>query len=251
MKWKLTEEEYIYDDTVNGLLSVIYHLILKKEVPRIITIDSLYQDNLFNSPIFIKTNLKNSNKLLDKIKSISKQAVYFIFTAFKSNNMNKEIIILKYIICILKYGNKINYMKNKETIIEMSNLIKQVNLEIHRFNGFLRFDSLNDDILYAKFSPDNNIIENVAYTFKQKFGEETWIIHDEKRNIVAFYDNKKLQFYYNIDFELKDLKHDEYGMLWKEYFKRISIKERENKRCQKNFMPKRYWHNMLEVKEDL
>ena len=35
--------------------------------------------------------------------------------------------------------------------------------------------------------------------------------------------------------------------LWKVFFKTISIKSRENKRCQMSFMPKKYWQNIIEM----
>lgn len=251
MKWKITEKEYIYDGTIEGLLTIIYHLISLKEIPRVISPEENYETNLLCSPIFMETNQKKFETVLTKVRSISKQAAYFILTGFKSKDKEKEIIIFKYILNLLKYGAQLNYMKSIESVIKMSTIVKQVNLEIHRMDGFLRFDSLANNILYARFSPDNDIIRNVAYNFKQKLREESWIIHDTNRMIVAVYDKKQLQFYYDFNFELKDLLDDEYSKLWKEYFKRISIKERENKRCQKNFMPKRYWHNMLEVKEEI
>ena len=251
MKWKFTEKEYIYDESLASFLSLTYHLIKLKEIPRVISTENCYVNNLLSTPIFIQTNYKEGNKLLNKITLISKPAKNFIFLAFKSKDKNKELIIFKYIISLLKYGTKLNYMKNKEIVIAFNTLVKQVKLEIHRLNGFLRFEALTNNILYARFSPDNDIIENIAYNFIQKLKEESWIIHDYKRNIIAVYHNKNLNFYYDLIFNFNDLKEDQYGELWKKYFKKISIKERENKKCQKNFMPRRYWQNMLEVKEDL
>ena len=32
-------------------------------------------------------------------------------------------------------------------------------------------------------------------------------------------------------------------------FKTIAIKERENKKCQMSFMPKKYWHNIIEMED--
>jgi probable DNA metabolism protein len=40
----------------------------------------------------------------------------------------------------------------------------------------------------------------------------------------------------------------EYQDLWKKYFETIAIKERTNPRCQKNFMPVRYWKNLTELR---
>ena len=40
-----------------------------------------------------------------------------------------------------------------------------------------------------------------------------------------------------------------YQKLWKGYFKNIAIKERENKRLQMQFMPKKYWKFLKEMEE--
>ena len=37
-----------------------------------------------------------------------------------------------------------------------------------------------------------------------------------------------------------------YAGLWKNFVDSIAIRERENPRCQMNFMPKRYWKHMTE-----
>ena len=38
--------------------------------------------------------------------------------------------------------------------------------------------------------------------------------------------------------------------LWKSFFKTVAIKERLNKKCQQNFMPKKYWKNILEMEDE-
>ena len=38
--------------------------------------------------------------------------------------------------------------------------------------------------------------------------------------------------------------------LWKEFFNTIGIKERKNLKCQKNFMPKKYWKNIIEMEKE-
>ena len=39
--------------------------------------------------------------------------------------------------------------------------------------------------------------------------------------------------------------------LWKTFYKTIGIKERKNERCRQNFMPKKYWQYITEVKGEL
>jgi len=37
-----------------------------------------------------------------------------------------------------------------------------------------------------------------------------------------------------------------YQELWKLFFKTIAIRERTNSRCQMQFMPKKYWQDLIE-----
>ncbi|MEG2653524.1 MAG: DUF4130 domain-containing protein, partial [Ruthenibacterium sp.] len=39
--------------------------------------------------------------------------------------------------------------------------------------------------------------------------------------------------------------------LWQRFYQTISIAARENPKCRMTHMPKRYWENMLEVREEL
>ena len=37
--------------------------------------------------------------------------------------------------------------------------------------------------------------------------------------------------------------------LWKTFFTTIAISERTNKRCQMQYMPKKYWQDLIEMQE--
>ena len=39
--------------------------------------------------------------------------------------------------------------------------------------------------------------------------------------------------------------------LWQTFYHTIGIKERQNDRCRMNFMPKKYWPYLLEVRDEL
>ncbi|HNX60154.1 MAG TPA: DUF4130 domain-containing protein, partial [Spirochaetota bacterium] len=42
----------------------------------------------------------------------------------------------------------------------------------------------------------------------------------------------------------------EYRAMWRHYYREIAIPERTNPRCQKNFMPVRYWKYLTERQTD-
>lgn len=78
-------------------------------------------------------------------------------------------------------------------------------------------------------------------------------MHDIKRNIYAFYDKNK--YYIISDKELK-LLNIEYSKnekdiqnMWCNFYKVVAIKERKNERVRMNFMPKKYWENIIEMRD--
>ena len=114
---------------------------------------------------------------------------------------------------------------------------------------------MKNNFYYAVIEPTNNILGIVANYFKDRLKNECWIIKDNKRNTYALYDMYKVIFINNEDIiKLNlDLCGDEETIqdLWKTFFKSVAIKERENLKCQKNFMPKKYWGNIIEMEDKI
>lgn len=245
--WRILDEAFLYDGTFLGFISVVYNIIVNKHFPREIKFENEYMDNIFNDSVFITTNEENSNKVLYKLKS-NNYTYYNVYTSFMSSSETKEMDILKYILKFIKYGDKINFMKNDSVIINIDKMCKQVKREAHRLKGFIRFKELNNGVLFVDISPENNIIEILVNHFKERLKNESWIIIDTRRKNAVIYDKGKYELINFVDNYENDLSKEEelFQNLWKNYFKTIAIKERKNKRCQMNFMPKKYWKYLVE-----
>ncbi|MDR2156627.1 MAG: TIGR03915 family putative DNA repair protein, partial [Clostridiales Family XIII bacterium] len=107
------------------------------------------------------------------------------------------------------------------------------------------------EILYAPIEPDNDVVEFLAPHFCDRFKNDPFIIHDKKRGkaLVAF---GKIRYVADFADEslLRDTEEEKaYRKLWRRYFDAIAIKERTNPKCQRNFMPVRYWKHITEVGE--
>ena len=134
---------------------------------------------------------------------------------------------------------------------EVLKIEKYVHRETHKMKGFLRFKEMKNGFLYAKMEPENCILFSLAYHFVRRMPNESFVIHDVKRNIYAFYTEKKLNFVEESQIKKLDLifsdEELEMEKLWKTFFDTIAIQERENKNCQRNFMPKKYWKYLIEM----
>lgn len=249
--WSIIERTYLYDGTMEGLLSVVHKCFEEKQIPEDVKIREEYVGNLFDQPLIIDTDFNKSSDVIHQIETkISNLTLYYLYTAFLSCDQNKSNTIVRYLIYAFKYGKNINYMKSLDYVIEIQRISKNVKGEAHRMSGFLRFRELSNKFLYAEYESDNNILHYLAEHFSARLKMEIWMIHDKRRDIVALYNRTE---YIIVDASSLDIavfenrKEDIYLQLWKEYFKNISIKERTNKRCQMHFMPKKYWKYLPET----
>lgn len=116
-------------------------------------------------------------------------------------------------------------------------------------NGLLRFIKVEDNLFYASIHPDNNIIENLGQHFIRRLPTQNFIIHDKNRNIAFLYNTKEYSIIDSSFITIPCISEEEkkYQDLWSAFFKTIAIKERTNSRLQMQYMPKKYWKDLIEL----
>ncbi|HOL56225.1 MAG TPA: TIGR03915 family putative DNA repair protein [Spirochaetota bacterium] len=240
-----------YDGSFTGLLTVIYEGLKNNLEPEnIITSDNNEEIDLFSDIIFFNSDKKKADIVIKTIKKkLNFSVLKVIYYAYLSNEDNIEIDIYNYLKLCFQYNKDVYDNLGNDYINKLAKAVRRVQLEKHRFLGFVRFELLKDGIYYSKIEPDNNIIYLIVDHFKNRFRDQKWLIHDTLRNIAAYYDKNSLRIFdiYNIENLEYDQEEMEFRHLWKTYFKNIAITERRNLRLQRNFMPVRYWKNLIEI----
>ena len=239
---------YLYDGTFNNLLNLIYYLIINKIKPNQIINERKYCISLFDN--VVKPNIN----CVFEIYLIGKENFRLCNYVFRTSYEYKEILIYYFILNAFKYKDKTKYMRNLICVNRTLKLANYVSRENHKMKGFLRFTETKKGFLYAEVEPENNILDLIAFHFKKRLSNENWVILDKKRNRLCFYNKKDLFIVKKSDIasiKIEISKNEtEIENLWRCFFNTIGIKERENKRCQMNFMPKKYWKNILEMRNE-
>ena len=131
-------------------------------------------------------------------------------------------------------------------------LAKNASRECHHMLGFLRFEELDNGILYARMGPKNNILTFMMPHFADRLPIENFLVYDVVRNFFAIHPAGK-QWYLlsGNDVELpKELKLSEkeleYRALFQHFCRSITIRERENWELQRNMLPLRFREYMIE-----
>lgn len=241
--------DYLYDGTFEGILTCIHHHYYTEKASGIFHKDE-YQSSLLGGCMEVETDEMKATTVYEAIeKKISSYDLKRIYKAYLSNDPGKETKILKYVVLGFQKGSAVSLLHGNPTVFDMQSIEKKVNVETERMLQFVRFSVMENQVLYAAIEPDNDVVELLHHHFCDRFRNDPFIIHDVGRSkaLIAY----QMKWYLS-KFQVEDIPalspdEQDYRHLWKHYFENISIKERINPRCQKNFMPVRYWKHLTEM----
>lgn len=247
-QWKSIDTAYIYDGSFHGLLTIVFDSYVSKTIPMRI-VDSQYEIDLFCHYSILETNEKKANRIYKGIiKNISYHCLLTVYRVFLSNMPNKEIDIVQYLLLGFQIGNKIDHLLSNNLVLRMEKISRRVFGEFHRLCGLVRFMKLQNGMFYAKIHPEQNILELLGHHFISRLPNENFILHDKNRNLALLYNTKEYLITEAKDLSICSLPEEElyYQNLWKCFYHTIGIKERKNAKLRMQFMPKKYWQDLIE-----
>lgn len=245
---------YLYDGEFSSLLALITELLKKRIEPADIQEESTYQPSLLEESFYLE--IPNSKDNIAKLKkALPKNILGRIYYVYLSNHKRKEIILYWFIKYAIHFQEKVYYYRRIDAINEVLKISQRVAGEAHKLKGFVRFQELKNHVLYAEITPDNQVLPILGKHFSKRFPKEKIIIKDTNRELYFLYQNKRIMYLSgkNIEYLSKEIDSQEewFEDLWKAFHKTIAIKERTNKKCQQQFMPKKYWKNILEMENEI
>lgn len=241
--------DYIYDGTFEGLLTCVYHHYYTDRANGIFTKDN-YQANMFCSYMEVETNPAKAQRVYDAIQNkISDYDLRSVYRAFLSSIPGKEMIILKYIVFGFRKGSSVSSLHGNPIVNDFQAILKKVSVETERMLQFVRFSVMEGDVLYAEIEPDHDVLELIHTHFCDRFKNEPFIIRDVGRDkaMIAYQKHWYISSFDDDMVPAISSEEADYRSLWKTFFDNIAIKERKNSRCQRQFMPERYWKHLTEM----
>jgi probable DNA metabolism protein len=255
-----------YDGTFEGLLTVLAGIIREDMEIQEITAGEIPVD-LFTEIHEVVTDPVVASRFFEGLqKRISRMLLLDIGYCFLSEEIGIEKLLLDYLRLLLVEGERVNTNLSNSTVFKIQRTCDRVNHEILRMQGFIRFRKLKNGVYFAPISPDHNIIQLLAPHFKARFADQRWLIHDTRRKTGIYYNGNQVQyipfvemsvemeptsrpFTTELQSNLLDSEELDYQKLWNQYFEKIAITERQNKRQQRQRMPERYWRYLIEKVE--
>ncbi|MDR0272073.1 MAG: TIGR03915 family putative DNA repair protein [Clostridiales bacterium] len=242
----------LFDGSFDGFLSVVYAVYYEKIAPTSIQPEGMEQLALGAPPRFIEADSERAARVYKAVREkISEDSAYYIYNAFHSYNENRMMAILNYIRLGFSVGQMVDSHLHEDFVRLVQGLSRNVWKEAHLLMGFCRFAETKQNAFYCKITPKNDVLSHLAEHFCQRLMNQAWVIHDKRRNKAAIYDgnsyviaavppNDATVIYADGEEETQEL--------WTTFFNTLAIKERKNKKLQRQMCPLYFRGNMLEFK---
>lgn len=248
---------YCCNDDVTGILSAVYDAWITKsgQDDCKIQVRTDMEQELFCEYIEVEESTKKALAVEAMIKRHLGYAAYYdIYYAAHSFDTEKGNAILGTIMAARDIPNSkkiMDYLAHPQ-VYKVFTLSKNVGGEAHVFTEFIRFRELKNKVLFAQITPKNQVLVSLAPHFSNRFPQENWMIYDKTHNMFVVHEAKKQWVLVSNTKACEELllqysKEEEcFSKLWRGFTTSISIKERENRRCQLGHLPLRYRENMTE-----
>ncbi len=236
---------YLTDGSATAFYTAVF--LAFKQTDAIITSEKNVQLRLDAQIIHVLPDEEQCERVYNKLKQWDKNAPREIDLMLRHFDPLKETTALEYIRLLAQRKAPVREMLSLPTVLEAVRLQDAVKLETHRFTGFLRFMETAQGVLYAPYSPDNDITDLITPHFIARLKGKQFVIHDTKRKYAVIYDGKEWIGCEAGEAEIYLSQYEKsFETLWKKYYSAVNIASREHVRQMKGYMPVRYWKFMPE-----
>ena len=251
----LQDVAYLYDGSLEGLLSAIFLAYERHEQPLDIVPERLYEPRLMQSSIVVETDFERADRVRRGIvRSCGKAAFNAVVRASTCDGYDKGTVIYRFV----RYAmSRPDSLRGVPALDELANpavrdlhgLLTFVRNESERMRQFVRFAHLENGVWYARVSPDASVVPLIMDYFADRLNDQPFIIYDEAHHLAGVYDGTSWQLVEGDAVNVPPATDRDRLMqeAWKSFYDALSIDARYNPELRRHFMPVRLWRNLTEM----
>ncbi|MBO5292412.1 MAG: TIGR03915 family putative DNA repair protein [Lachnospiraceae bacterium] len=273
----MPEKCLLCEDSLEGILTGVYEAYRCHFVPQQTRLQCGEVDNyrLFTEYISIETEAEKAKKVMRTLRErMGEETFQAICRAASSADSRKADAIYHTIVKGLLSRRPSQIMGDLaddavRTVFELS---RNVLNEAHHFKEFLRFEELENGVLFARIGAVNDIVVYLAPHFADRLPGENFMIYDEKHELLVIHPAGKEWYVQRLWREKENSCGDssrdrngepfiareslvysdrekEYQELFRYFCHKIAIESRRNERLQQQMLPLRFQSYMPEFQQ--
>lgn len=255
---------FLCEDSIDGIFTGVYEAWSSGHGHKNVSLTTHIPDNytLFDEYISVITQLEKSQKVANTLRKRLGKEIYSQIceaaAAQESATQNKilpkaDAIYHTIVLALsLKDSSRVLEYLSLPYVHRVFELSRRTGNEAHHLLGFLRFQELENGVLFARIHPQNDVLPLLGEHFSDRLPEENFMIYDETRKKAALH--RKGSYFFltgteGLDEEMLlrfSPQEQEYQKLWCGFFDSISIEARCNPKLQNQNIPKRFQKDAVE-----
>lgn len=247
---------YRCEDTLESVFTAIYLAYEEKRNHEDTVISLTEEPILFAEDIPVRPDEEKTRKVMNTLKRrFGSEDSLRLCMALAANDENKAQAVYRTVVNGLRNSCRPGHLFDNladDDIHRAFSLGRAVSTEAGHQKQFLRFQELDNGVLYSRIGPKNDVMVFLMPHFADRLPVENFLIYDEKRNLFGIHPAGRP--WYLLRGEEADrplqLRYSEEELQYQELFRQfchtITIEERKNQKLQKGMLPLRFREYMVE-----
>ena len=185
-------------------------------------------------------------------RKLGPETEYLVSRDFLSGREDKELLLIRFLHLAFALGPGTVKRTGHPDVAPLYEMKKSLDWEVDKFQGFVRFEE-HDGMLGAVIHPKNYILPLLRPHFCGRFPEENFMIYDAVHQAVLLQEDHKarlLELAAPLELPPSSEREQQFQALWKQFYQTLEIKARHNEKCRMTHCPKRFWADMVEMKDE-
>lgn len=251
---------YRCEDSLESIFTAIYLAYEERRDHMDTCINLTDEPVLFAEDVYVTPDQEKINKVMRSLYRIFGEKDYMsLCMALASREEGKAQAVYRTVVDGLSSKRRAGHLFDNlanDDVYRAFALARVVGREVGHLREFLRFQEMENGVLCAKITPENNVAAFLMPHFSDRLPQENFMIYDGQRGIFAIHPaGKQWYLFYNEEKEMDlsfgiSAKEQEYQELFKYFCHKIAIEERKNLKLQQNMLPLRFRKNMTEFQNE-
>lgn len=251
---------YLCEDSLEGVFTAIYRAYEEKRDHTDTVLSLTEEPLLFAEYVKVEPDLERTRKVMNTLRRRFGEDDYLaLCQALASEDPDKAQAVYRTVVDGLRRSIRPGHLLDNladDYVHKAFSLSRGTGREISHLEGFVRFQELENKVLYAVIGPRNNVLTFLMPHFADRLPLENFVIFDDRRNLFGIHPSGR-QWYLLREEEavspVLKLSEEErqYQELFRQFCRTIAIRERRNLELQKSMLPLRFQEYMMEFQESV
>ena len=249
------EIAYLFDGSLEGLLSAVFLAYERHEEPTEITRANEWQPRFGQAFLEVPADFDCALRVKRGVeRAAGRHAFTAIMRASTCEDRQTGTVVYRFIRHVME---RTAADRKKPVLEDLANpivsdlvrLARHASNETERMRQFVRFNHLENGVWFARCNPNANVVPLVMGYFAARLNDQPFIIYDERHHVAGIYDGRRWSLVSGDAVNVAPATANDALMeeAWKRFYDVLSIDARYNPELRRSFMPVRLWRNLPEM----